>query len=43
MEAESISGIKIKDLKKLPLIAKWFHKKGLKRIIYYTWRKGYFL
>lgn len=42
MEAESISGIKIKDLKKLPLIAKWFHKKGLKRLFITLGEKGIF-
>ena len=42
MEAESISGIKIKDLSKLPLIANWFHDKGLKRLFITLGEKGIF-
>jgi|TARA_B110000438_G_scaffold53012_1_gene53219 pseudouridine kinase len=42
MEAEAISGIKIKDHTKLPLIANWFHNKGLKRLFITLGEKGIF-
>ena len=42
MEAEAISGIKIKDHAKLPLIANWFHNKGLKRLFITLGEKGIF-